>query len=106
MYENVLWILKIKMKIITFKKKKNEVINKIAARIIWKLKICFICKEKFENRYLKDKHFCKVRDHCHYRGEYRDAAHSICNLKHSVTKKFFIVFHNEWNNDHHFNIKS
>ena len=25
-----------------------------------------------------------VRDHCHYTGEYKDAAHSICNLKYSV----------------------
>ena len=23
----------------------------------------------------------KVRDHCHYAGKYRGAAHSICNLK-------------------------
>ena len=26
-------------------------------------KICYICKEKFENRYLKDKKYRKVRDH-------------------------------------------
>ena len=34
--------------------------------------------------YLIDK---KVTDHCHYAGEYRGAAHSICNLKYSVPKK-------------------
>ena len=50
-------------------------------------KICYICKENFENKYVKDEKYCKVRDHCHYTGEYRDAAHSICNLKHSVPKK-------------------
>ena len=33
--------------------------------------ICFICKEKFENKYLKNKKYRKVRDHCHYIGEYR-----------------------------------
>ena len=37
------------------------------------VKICSIHKEKFENKYLKDKNFCKVRDHCHYAGEYRGA---------------------------------
>ena len=25
-------------------------------------KICYICKEKFENKYVKDKKYCKVRD--------------------------------------------
>ena len=34
-------------------------------------KICFICKEKFENEYLKDKKYCEVRDRCHYTREYR-----------------------------------
>ena len=29
-------------------------------------KITYICTEKFENKYLKDKKYYKVRDHCHY----------------------------------------
>ena len=44
-------------------------------------KTYYICKEKFENEYLKYKQHCKVRDDCHYTGYYRGAAHSICNLK-------------------------
>ena len=52
------------------------------------VKICYICKEKFENKYLKHKKYCRVRDHCHCEGEYRGAVHSICNLNYSVTKKF------------------
>ena len=57
------------------------------------VKICYICKEKFEN-HLKDKKYCKVRDHCHYTGEYRGDAHNICNLRYSVPKEIPIVFHN------------
>ena len=51
-------------------------------------KICYICKQKFENKYLKDKKYCQVRDHCHYTGEHRGAAYSVCNLKYAVPKKF------------------
>ena len=47
----------------------------------------------------------KVRDHCHYTGEYRGAAHSICYLRYSVPKKSPIVFHNGSNYDYHFIIK-
>ena len=67
--------------------------------------IFYICKEKIENKYLEDKEYHKVRDHCHYIGEYRGAAQSICNLKYSVPKKVRIVFHNGSNYDYHFIIK-
>ena len=50
-------------------------------------KICYICKEKFESKYLKYKKYRKVSHHCHYTRKYRGVAHSICNLKYSVTKK-------------------
>ena len=59
-------------------------------------KIYCICREKFENKYVKDKIFWKVRDHFHGTGEYGGAAHSI---------KFPIVFHNGSNYDYHFIIK-
>ena len=50
--------------------------------------ICYICKEKFEDKYLKDKIFCKGRDHYHYAEEYRGASYNICNLKYDIPKKF------------------
>ena len=46
---------------------------------------------------MKDKKYCKVRGHCHYTGENRVVAHSICNLKYSVPNKSLITFHNECN---------
>ena len=54
---------------------------------------------------MKDKKCRKVRDHCHYTGEYRGATHSICNLKYSEPNKIPIVFHNGSNYDYHLIIK-
>ena len=36
----------------------------------------------------------KVRDHCHYTGKYRGAAHSNCNLNYKIPKEIQVVFHN------------
>ena len=33
----------------------------------------------------------KVRDHCHYTGKYRGAAHNICNLRYKVYCRNFFV---------------
>ena len=53
----------------------------------------------------KIKKYCKVRDHCHYARKHRGAANRICNLKHRVTKKMPVTFHNGSNYDYHFIIK-
>ena len=49
--------------------------------------------------------YMKVRDHCHYKGKYRGAAHSICNLKSNVSNEIPVVFHNGSNYDYQFIIK-
>ena len=67
-----------------------------------KQKICYICKKEFNNN---DKKNYKVRDHCHYTGKYRGAAHNICNLRYKVPKEIPIVFHNGSTYDYHFIIK-
>ena len=41
-----------------------------------KTNVCWICKETFGN----EKANQKVRDHCHFSGKYRGAAHRSCNL--------------------------
>ena len=47
----------------------------------------------------------KVRDHCHYTGKSRGAAHSICNLKHKTPKEIPAVFHNGSTYNYYFIIK-
>ena len=62
-------------------------------------------KKNFEDKYATDEKYRKVRDYCHYTGEYRGAAHSVINLKYCVPKKTLIVFHKGFNFNNHFIIK-
>ena len=57
---------------------------------------CWICKGEFddtadEKGYRKNE---KVKDHCHYTGRFRGAAHNSCNLKYKKPKFIPVVFHN------------
>ena len=47
----------------------------------------------------------KVRDHCHYTGAYRGAAHSICNIKYNAPRKISVIVHNASTYDNHLMIK-
>ena len=65
-------------------------------------KLSYTCKKEFGNNNKKQQ---KVRDHCHYTGKYRSAAHNICNLRYKVPKEIPVVFHNGSTYDYHFIIK-
>ena len=69
------------MEIINFKKNNMKLLTTEQQESHENAKICYICKDKFESKYVKDKKYLKVTEHCHYTGEYRRAAHSRCNLK-------------------------
>ena len=60
-----------------------------------------ICKEKFENKYLKDKNIVKLEIIVIIQGN-TGAVDSIYNLKYSVPKNIWIVSHNGSNYDYHF----
>ena len=54
---------------------------------------------------MKFKLYKKVRDHCHYTGKFRGAAHSICNLRYKVPQEIPVKIHNGSKYDYHFIIR-
>ena len=58
---------------------------------------CWICGEHLGND--------RVRDHCHYTGCYRGAAHNSCNLKYRKPNNISVFFHNLAGYDSHLFIK-
>ena len=71
--------------------------------------------QKREHEAAKERHIClkefndpknkKVRDHCHYTGLYRGAAHKNYNLKYRIPDHITIVLHNFSDYDAHLFIK-
>ena len=59
---------------------------------------CWICGQLLN---LED----RVRDHCHFTGKYRGAAHNRCNLKYSKPNNISVFFHNLTGYDSHLFIK-
>ena len=58
---------------------------------------CWICGEELGND--------RVRDHCHFTGQYRGPAHNKCNLKYRKPKNISVFFHNLSGYDSHLFIK-
>ena len=61
-------------------------------------KICWICQKGFEGK--------KVRDHCHFTGKFRGAAHNKCNLQFKKPAFTPVIFHNLSGYDAHLFVKN
>ena len=59
---------------------------------------CWLCSKEFEEKK-------KVRDHCHFTGKFRGAAHEKCNLQFRKPKFTPVLFHNLSGYDSHLFIR-
>ena len=92
--EDIKIIANIPKRRIIFKDKEREQFKKETR--------CWICKGEFND---KDKNKEKVKDHCHFTGRYRGAAHNKCNLDYRKPNFTPVVFHNLSGYDSHLFIK-
>jgi hypothetical protein len=61
--------------------------------------LCYLCHTPFQPHFSGRQ---KVKDHCHYNGEYLGAAHHNCNWKRTVNRNIPIFIHNFQNYDSQF----
>ena len=80
-----------------YRRPKPLILTKDEQKSFDKTMICHICnKDLFED---------KVRDHCHFTGQYRGAAHNSCNLNCRKPLILPLIFHNLQGYDAHLFIK-
>lgn len=63
---------------------------------------CYLCGEVFNQL---EKNYQKVADHCHLTGQYRGAAHSICNINYQDPTFINVILHGLSNYDSHFIVR-
>ena len=96
------------IKIINYEKKKETILTNEEKESYENQKNCHICEKEFCTDKNNEKEFKlkqKVRDHDHYTGKYRGAAHSNCNLRYKIPREIPVIFHNGSTYDYHFIIK-
>ena len=84
------------MKIINYEEKEMIPLTYEENKSYKEQEACHICEEKFcmdkDDENYKNKR--KVKDHCHYTGKFRGAAHNKCNLNYKLPKDIPIIIHN------------
>ena len=95
------------MEIINYKEKEMIPLTDKENKSFEKQNVCHICKKEScfdKNQKNQFKLYQKAKNHCHYTGKFRGAAHSISNLRYKVPKEIPVVIHNV-TYDTHFIIK-
>ena len=90
---------------IDFEKKKMLLLARKELKPHQHVTVCCICWKRFVQNLAKDKNHRKVRENCHYTGNYGGAAHSTCNLKYNVPNETPVIFHSGSNYHNDFTIK-
>ena len=80
-----------------YKRPKPLRLNSEEQKSFEEAKTCHICSGELKQD--------KVRDHCHFTGQYRGAAHNKCNLMCKKPKVLPVIFHNLQGYDAHLFIK-
>ena len=96
------------MEIISYEEKEMIPLADKENKSYKKQKVCHIYKKEScydENEKNEFKLYQKVRYHCHCTRKFREAAHSIYNLRYIVPKEIPVVIHNGSTFDYHFIIK-
>ena len=83
--------------IIDFEKKKMLPLTKEELKSHQDAKICYISGKRSLNNFVNNKNYRKVRDHYHFTGKCRGAAHSMCNLRFNMPNGIPLVFYNTSN---------
>ena len=76
------------------KKKEMIPLTKEQKKSYKKQEACHICQKEFCYAKNDENYTNRKKDHCHYTGKCRGAAHSKCNLNYKVPKHIPIKIHN------------
>ena len=83
-----------------YKKPKPLKLTKQEQEEFDKAEFCHICEKELYDDDSKGQ-MLKVRDHCHFTGKYRGAAHNSCNLRCRKPMILPVIFHNLQGYDSH-----
>ena len=95
-------IASVKSALLSLPNKKMFPLTKEEWKTFREAAVCWLCRKEFR----EGGNLRKVRDHCHFSGKFRGAAHSLCNFKFQRPKFTPVFFHNLQNYDAHLFVRA